>query len=455
MPQVLPGYSEPRHLLRYCEVLDAAIAKFDTQSKRSDLVTVAAPPQHGKTTCTYVALLKALMVGRGKRHMYVSYSQTRTESVAKQVRRLAESLGIVIEGGVNSWYVPATDSTIIWTSIGGVGSGEPVTGLLVIDDPFKDFAQARSPAFREQVRSWMTGVGLRRIHTTTTVVEMATRWHEEDLTAWMIETMGAPYINIQGICEDEEDGTGRKLGEPLFPALHPIEMLQMQRQAQPTEFEAQYQGRPKAMGDALFDEPERFKELPIRETFTSAYGADLAYSEKTVADWSVALRGRRYGNKVYVTGMVRRQMLANKFIPQLKAFWLQERGPMRWYHGGAGELGICSFIQSEIPNFIGVQTKQDKVIRSTRARQGWNLHNVVLPSEDSPFYGPWVEDVRKECMLFTGLGDKNDDIVDALAALVDELMGASFDWTLAEKLQDVTAKRRARGVENAGGWRRT
>lgn len=454
VPELNQGYVRPRHLVRYCEVLDAAIAKFTTQSKRSDLVCVAAPPQHGKTTCTYVALLKAIMVGHGMRHMYVSYSQTRTESVAKQVRRLAESLGIVIEGGVNSWYIPATQSTIIWTSIGGVGSGEPVTGLLVVDDPFKDFAQARSKAFREQVRSWMVGVGLRRIHTTTTVVEMATRWHEEDLTAWMIDTMGAPYINIQGICEDVDDGTGRDVGDPLFQELHPAEMLAMQRQAQPQEFEAQYQGRPRAMGDALFDEPDRFIELP-KGSFSTAYGADLAYSESTISDWSVCLKGRRIGDKVYVIGCYRRQLDANKVVPALRVMWTQEKAPMRWYYGGAGERGMVSFLQAEIANFIGVPAKSDKVIRSTNARSGWNLKRVLLPSEDSLFYGPWVEEVRKECMTFSGSGDAHDDIVDALAALVDQLMGASFNWTEVDGMNDaLKSKRPVRGEFNTGGWAR-
>ena len=370
------------------------------------------------------------------------------------MERLPQSLGIVIEGGVNSWYIPATQSTIVWTSIGGVGSGETVNGLLVVDDPFKDFAQARSADFREQVRSWMVGVGLRRIHTTTTVVEMATRWHEADLTAWMIEQMHAPYINIQGICEDENDGTGRQVGDPLFPELHPAEMLAMQKQAHPQEFEAQYQGRPRAMGDSLFDEPERFIELP-KEPFSTAYGTDLAYSEATISDWSVCLKGRRIGNRVYIIRCYRKQLDANKVVPALKAMWIQERAPMRWYYGGAGEKGMVSFLQAEISNFIAVAAKSDKVIRSTNARSGWNLKRVLLPAEDSPFYGPWVEDVRKECMAFSGAGDAHDDIVDALAALVDQLVGASFDWATVDGMNDaLKGKRRPIGVANAGGWSR-
>lgn len=424
-------------MARYGEALDQAIAKWSSpQANTFDLVTLSAPPQHGKTATTEAGLLKAIQVpaGRGKHHMYVSYSQSRSESVSKELRLLATELGIEIEGTVDEWYIPATKSKIVWTSIGGRGSGEPVTGLLVIDDPYRDFPAARSVAIREQVRAWIVGVGLRRLHTTSTVLEMGTRWHEADLTAWLIETYQCPYLNIQGICEDEDDGTGRKAGDPLFPQVQPIEMLQKQRQASPVEFESQYQGRPRPMGDALFDEPARYDQLPAT-AFRSGYGLDLAYSTRTVADWSVVIKGRLYDSSLYVMAMDRRQLVANKFLPFLKLLYNSERGPMRWYYGGGGELGVSSFISAEVPNLVAIPATVDKVVRSLKVRQGWNLKRILLPSESSPYYGSWVEVLRREAMLFTGLNDPHDDIVDALAALWDQLTGASVDWAAHERLK--------------------
>jgi phage terminase large subunit-like protein len=261
---------------------------------------------------------------------------------------------------------------------------------------------------------------------------MATRWHEADLTAWMIDTYACPYLNIQGICTHEDDGTGRKVGEPLFPQVHPIEMLLMQRQASPIEFEAQYQGQPRPAGDALFDEPGRFSKLPDI-SFQCGYGVDLAYSESTASDWSVCLKGRRYGDTIYVLDMARKQVIANKFLVDIKRMVQKERAPLRWYYGGGGELGVLNFIQNEIQGFSGIPAKDDKLVRSTPAQKQWNLKHILLPSEESIYYGPWVELVRKEVMLFTGMNDPHDDIVDSLAALNDQLFGGSINWSDVDK----------------------
>lgn len=437
VPQVLEGYYRPTHLRQYGKLLDEAVSRMTRPEppEAFAMAAVAAPPQHGKTVTTKVGMIKAILLGQGKCHMYVSYSQSRSDSVSRELRLMCENMGITVVGTMREWYVPATKAKVVWTSIGGLGSGEPVTGLLVIDDPYKDFAAARSAATREKVRSWTVGVGLRRVHRTTTIVEMCTRWHEADLAGWMQETYHCPYINIQGICENPNDGTGRQVGEALFPALHTLEMLELQRRASPFEFESQYQGRPRPMGDALFDEPERFDDLPVAHTFQTAYGFDAAYSERTSSDYNVVVRGRRYGDCVYVLGMRRKQAVIGKFLPELKAFCAQAPAPIRWYTGGGGEKGVAGFIAIEVPQLVAMPASGDKIVRSTNVRQGWNLKRVLLPSEASPYYGPWVEELRKEAMLFTGLADPHDDIVDALAALWDQLMGSALDFSVIEQFK--------------------
>jgi phage terminase large subunit-like protein len=209
------------------------------------------------------------------------------------------------------------------------------------------------------------------------------------------------------------------------------------------------------MGDSLFDEPKRFIEFPEHHSFVTAYGIDLAYSESTISDWSVILRGRRIGNDLYVIGCERKQIAATKFLPLMKRMYDQVHGVVRWYHGGGGELGMVSFIAREIQNFCGIAAKNDKVIRSANAQKAWNTGHVHLPSEESPFYGQWVKDMRSEVVTFSGAGDEHDDFVDALAALVDQMFGTSFDWDTADGMQDSITRAKARNTVNAGGWRRT
>jgi predicted phage terminase large subunit-like protein len=423
VPFLDPTLEAPMHLAQYGSVLDEVMDQEAREAATTfRAIALSAPPQHGKTKTTECAIIKLLKTCHGLSHAYATYAQKVTDRIERETRRIAEACGLVIEGTQTQWWIPETRSSIRWTSVGGPLTSDPVDGLLVVDDPFKDFAQARSEVEREKRWDWLVGVALRRLHPGAWLVEMATRWHEDDLTARMLERLGVECLNIQGICEDENDGTGRKFGEPLWPEERPLEFLEQQKQGDPLSFEAQYQGRPRSLGDALFGPVHFYDELPpSREGYREAYGTDLAYSEKTSADWSVSIRGRKAGGKLYVTHGIRQRKDSVAFLEDLKVQQSECRAPVRWYHGGGGELGVSRFYLREVPELRALPASEDKVVRSTALRKGWNLGNVLLPSQSSQFYGPWVEDLIQECKVFTGVSDAHDDHVDALAALYDEL----------------------------------
>jgi phage terminase large subunit-like protein len=426
-PFLDPRLKPPRHLAQYGAVLDAAMVDADRESATTyKAIALAAPPQHGKTTTTECGILKALNICHGLSHAYATYSQDVTDRIERETRRMAEAVGLVIEGTRTDWWIPKTKSRIRWTSIGGSLTSYPVDGLLVVDDPFKDAAEARSVIERQTKWEWLVQVALRRLHPGAWLIEMATRWSEDDLTARMIDRMGVDYLNIQAICEDDNDGTGRELGEALWQQERPLEFLEQQKQADPIPFEGQYQGRPRALGDALFGTPQRFTTLPEdRLGFAEAYGTDLAYSKRDTADWSVLLRGRRFGEDVFVTHGWRKRVDATKFLEELMAQQEVCRAAIRFYHGGGGELGVTQLFQKDVPMLRAIQASSDKVVRSTAVRKAWNLGKVFVPAEGSPFYGPWVKDLLQEVSVFTGIGDANDDLVDGLAALYDELMATA------------------------------
>lgn len=428
-PYLDPRLVPPRHLAQYGRVLDAAMVDADRESATTyKTIALAAPPQHGKTTTTECGILKALNVCHGLSHAYATYSQDVTDRIERETRRMAQEVGMVIEGNRTDWWIQKTKSRIRWTSIGGSLTSYPVDGLLVVDDPIKDAAEARSIIERQTKWEWLVQVGLRRLHPGAWLIEMATRWGEDDLTSRMISRMGVEYLNIQAICEDENDGTGRKFGEALWEKERPLEFLEQQRKADPIPFEAQYQGRPRADGDALFGPPHRFTDLPTDSIgFLEAYGADLAYSKKTTADWSVLYFGRRYGDTVYIMRGIRRRVDATQFLDVISIEQETSKATVRWYHGGGGELGVTQFFQREVPWLNGLPATSDKVVRSTELRNGWNLGKVLVPAKDSPYYGPWVEELEQEVRVFTGVGDAHDDIVDGVTALFDELQsGSSF-----------------------------
>lgn len=415
-------------------------------AKVFERLALAAPPQHGKTKLTECGLVKVIKTCHGLSHAYATYAQTVTDRVEAETRRLAEAAGIEIRGTREDWWIPETKSRIRWTSIGGSLTGDPVSGLLVVDDPFRDFAQARSQVERQRRWDWMVQVAIRRCHPGAWLVEMATRWTDDDITARMIDLWGVDYLNIQAICENGHDGTGRALGDPLWEQ-RPIEFLELQRQSDPVAFEGQYQGRPRKIGDALFGDATRYDELPdTRIGYRDADGADLAYSESTAADWSVLLRGRRIGDKLYLTGCIRKHEEATRFLETLQEQQRIRQCPIRWYHGGGGELGVCTLFRRDVSALRGYQASADKIVRSAGARKAWNLGNILVPGPDSPHYGPWVNALLQEVGVFSGIADAHDDQVDALSALYDELFQQQVELPRKDDQERAGRRRLAGGM---------
>lgn len=414
IPAASPHLDSPAHLAPYVKQLDATLGQ-------SVELVFAAPPQHGKTEATKHALAKWMLTARDTNFVYVTYSQTRSDSVARDFRLLAEHVGLRPLGRLAEWKSEATGSRVMFTSIGGALTGYPLDGVIVIDDPIKDPAEARSRSVRDGVWSWLFGAVLTRRHPGSSMITMATRWHEDDPSGRLVREWDIPYINLQAICEDPaSDPCGRKAGEPLWPSRRPLSFLEQMRERDPWGFAALYQGTPRPRGGELFSrQPTRFIDLPTGPYRTS-YGVDLAYTAKTQADRSVCIRCQRFGEVTYLTACRIAQVAAPEFTLTLSAMRSEISGPLRWYASGT-EKGSAQFIQRKVPGFKVMPATADKFVRATPAAAAWNAGTIALPDEGSPYYGDWVDQVIDEVTSFTGVNDPRDDIVDALAAGWDEL----------------------------------
>jgi predicted phage terminase large subunit-like protein len=423
VPRVSKHLDKPLQLLPYAEALDGF-------SGKGLQLVIAAPPQHGKTVLTLHGLAKAMATApRDTRFAYVTYSQNRADEVARDFQRIALDAGLKPEGPFRQW-VAKTGTHVKFTSIGGALTGFPINshGALIIDDPFKDGAEARSALRRELVWNWCWEVGITRVHPGGSVFVMATRWHEDDLSGRLIRNWGWRYLNLQALCEDEStDPMGRGLGEALWPEKRPREFLEAQQTRNPWSFAALYQGRPRPRGGALFEDPQRFDELPVGRPFRVAYGADLAYSKRTQSDWSVLVRLIECDGLYYVTGVLRQQARAPEFISESRAFRHERRGPVRWYGSSIEVKGVAEFIQERVPELNAMIATGDKFQRAQPVAEAWNAGRVLVPSPESPYYGEWTELFLDELTSFSGVNDPHDDQVDALGSAFDELAdGAQF-----------------------------
>lgn len=400
-------------------------------------LVVAAPPQHGKTVFSLHAFLYWDRYFPARSHAYVTYNENRAEEVAKDFIRLAQELGFEPTGTL-AVVTLRSGTRVKFTSIDGGLTGYPIDGVCLIDDPIKGPAEARSATVRASVVNWYKSVARTRRHAGTSFVAMATRWHLEDLSGYLVRSERFRYLNFKAIAEasaaNDVDADGRVTTDPLrrpvgasLWARKPPEFFEEERR-DAYWWASMYQGEPRPLGGAVFGEPAYYDELPTHG-YRVAYGLDFAYSKKTHADYSVCIRllgvidpresDPRKALTVYVDVVHRKQVAAPEFLLTLKAAQAERRGPMRWYASGT-EAGVGDFVKRYVPVKV-LPPHGDKLTRAQSVAAAWNAGRVLVPNvtDDDP-RAAWVNALLDEVRNFTGVNDLHDDQIDALGSGFDE-----------------------------------
>jgi predicted phage terminase large subunit-like protein len=424
VPAVSPHLMRPQHLSPFAEVLERACEPGQLRT------VVAAPPQHGKTEMVTHGLLWLAKRYPGRRHGYVTYSNERAEYVSAALQRLAEAAGLEPQGRLSDVRLKG-GTQIRFTSIGGSFTGFPVDGLLVIDDPFKDRADAESPTIRRKTIEWFIDVARSRRHPKTSIICMATRWHPEDLSGELIRR-GYEYINLKAIAEGPLDDEGRVAndplhrfaGESLFPELKPPSFFEEER-LDAYSWNSLYQGEPRGRGHSVFKFPDiadpevTFREPPRDALIRICIGCDFAYTAKTHADWSVAVVLGQAGPNFYVLDVIRTQEEPANFRSRLELIAVGYEQPRLASYVAGTERGAIEFIR-ETTNLpiqeLSANRAGDKFTRAIPVAAAWNSGRILIPQS-----APWLDAFLAEVTSFTGVKDRNDDQVDALASAFDGL----------------------------------
>jgi phage terminase large subunit-like protein len=429
VPRVSAHYSAPRHLRTFAEALEEAIRK-------EVFLLVSMPPQHGKTMLAMHALIWH-MLRRARRHMYLTYSQERARIVQSEAKIIAGNAGLEISGTQSFWRL-ANGAQIRWAGIGvGVG-GTPADGLIFVDDPYAGMTEAQSKVTREHVDTWFRSVVIARRHLGSSIVVLSTRWHPNDLIGELAREASLPWqvINYPAI----DDG-----GNALWPEKQPLALLEQKRvTAGPFIWEAEFQGRPRPRGLQVFRDVH-YGLVPRARSVRRAIGVDLAYTDKSYADYSTAVvlaalddvdeKTGRPVTTFYVERVVRLQVQATDFAAALRGLQAMYPGvPMFSYIGGT-EKGTVQLMNRAGPRGeppVNLRAKVlsgagDKFLRAQPISAAWNAGRVMLPDVDTLLRSAdpvdrthgahartWLPAFAEELLSFTGDGDKNDDQVDAL-----------------------------------------
>lgn len=377
-------------------------------------VCISVPPQHGKSQLLMHWL--ARLIGRHPdlSHAYCSYGARLAHKHARHVRRLAGLAGVELgDKQAQEEWTTSAGGGLVSTGIPGPLTGMPITGVAIIDDPLRGRQDASSPTYRERVWDWYTGDLHSRIHSRASIIVVATRWHVDDLTGRLTSgDYGEPFqiINLPAI-----DDEGREL-QPRFGYGPKFDEVRRQNER---DWWSLYMGSPRPEGGAVFERATVCSRSDLPEHGPTAIGIDLAYTAKTSSDYSAAVVLRQCEGAWWVMDVLRAQERQERFQVRLRA--LHEsygRPPMVWHVAAGPEAEVADRLRRDgLPLDVRVAGRgNDKLVRAMPAAVVWNRGDIVVPDDM-----PWSHGFISELESFTGVGDKHDDQVDALASAFSAL----------------------------------
>jgi len=428
---VYPSFEVTQHHLYISECLERAVNGESGWNR----LAFHAPPQHGKSLyCSKI--FPAWYRGKfpDKHIIEVSYGDSHAQSFSRFVRNIVDTReykhifpGVELardSKAVEHWELAYPYSGEFHAAgIMGRITGKP-SDLLIIDDPLKNREEAESSVIREkQIDAWKTTLST-RLHKDAIVIVMMTRWHEEDLTGYLLKHAFPKfrYIKLAGLAE-EDDVLGREPGIALWPDKFSADMLLAQKiNLGSYDFSALYQGEPIDPEGALFKRsyfqviPKAPEHLPYFRFW------DLATSTKVSADYTASLKAAKdsEGN-IFLKDMIRGRWEWPDVRKKIKTTTIAEQCALVGIESVGTQKGMVQEMYKDEDlaglGIVGIPVNTDKRIRALP---------VAAKGETGKLYienGLWVDDYIDEMCKF----DKgaHDDQVDATSGVVAMLNTSS------------------------------
>ena len=184
-----------------------------------------------------------------------------------------------------------------------------------------------------------------RVHPSASILVVHTRWHPDDLIGWLQERdAGARWevIELRAIADGTDPNDPRAEGEALWPEFMPADFL-AERRVDVGEYDwsSLYDQRPRPKGGSVFGDVHL---SPPPKAYRVAIGIDLAYTEKTASDYSVAVVMAESGGQYHVLDVHRVQVPAPGFAARLRGLAAQYPGARMFAYVGGTERGVVDLL---------------------------------------------------------------------------------------------------------------
>lgn len=440
IPRMSPTFQKPDHLVKLAEVLVRS-------QYESVYAWISIPPRHAKTETITHSVPWRFLQDPTCEIAYCTYEANLAYSKSRRMREIAESVGVKFKKGakgVQEW-ITKEGGRLIATGVGG-----PLTGrgakLLIIDDPCKNREEAESPVMRQKIWDWFTSTALTRVEPGGSVIVLHTRWHDDDLIGrikkeFTREDGTSDWVGIQipaitysktstiGLLGEIETTETRKA---LWPSRWSLPELDKKRRlVGEYDWSALYQGDPRPKGGRLFGPATRYIHANISDPDRATkivIGVDPAATIGTQADYSVAcvmaftgswnsedpLDPTNLGFRGDVLEIMRMQSEIPQFVARLRDLAVKWGAPVVC-EAVAGFKAIPQMLRALDPRLRVIEAPVcgDKFTRAIPVSAAWN--DPVGGRIRVPHDAPWVADFLSEVEKFTGVKDKHDDQVDAMA----------------------------------------
>ena len=303
------------HWADHLDVIDQSLVELEKGDEFRKLI-VCAPPQHGKSElCTKFGTVWHLGQNPNDRGVIACYSSNFAAEWGKYTRDIFDMWAPSLWGkklspdsrGASQWKIDNHEGGLFTTGIGGAATGRR-GNWMVLDDAIKSNAEAQSELYREKTWDWLTSTFFTRMAPDGRMIILLTRWHTDDIVARVLAGKDAHQwrvISMPAFCEDEDnDLTGRKLGEPLWPYRYDAAWLANQRERLGHYYwSALYQQNPIPLGAAMFDiqKLKYIDWIDLPEGLKWFRYWDLAISQKEESSYTASVRvARDASGNVYV-----------------------------------------------------------------------------------------------------------------------------------------------------------
>lgn len=301
----------------------------------------------------------------------------------------------------------------------GAGVDGPITGrgadLALIDDPFKNYEEAKSEVNRETVWNWYQSTLLTRLHPGGAIILIQTRWVTDDLAGKLIEKDGTKenggkwtVLKLPAISEK---------GEALWKERYTIEDLKEVRKSQGEKiFQAMYQQEPVDIQEKLFTDPQ-IEETPEKLKLI-AY-LDPAFGGNDYCAFTIGTSHTENNKtKIYIKhGSIWKAQIDETYDNVEKL--CKQYNVQTLYI----ESNQAQTVLSYELNKRGIYTKQVKNIQNKHLR----IVNAIKLNWERIYFSNTVNaDYLKQIINYSELSI-HDDAPDSLAGLIERLNASSGD----------------------------